>query len=78
VQIDPAGQKFIEIAPIAIVAAPEPMTVLLLGDSLGVLLIVTAINRPRKQGAYAVHGASTYGKSGRALRSRNTLIEGSL
>jgi len=51
VQIDPAGQKFIEIAPIAIVAAPEPMTVLLLGGSLGVV-IITAINRPRKQGAY--------------------------
>jgi hypothetical protein len=47
VQTDPTGQKFIEITPIAIVAAPEPTTVLLLGG-LGVLLVVTAINQARK------------------------------
>jgi len=48
VQTDPTGQRFIEITPIAIVAAPEPTTLLLLGGSLGVLLIVTAVNRARK------------------------------
>ncbi len=45
VQTDPTGQKFIEITPIAIVAAPEPTTLLLLGGGLGIMLIVTAINR---------------------------------
>jgi hypothetical protein len=48
VQTDPTGQRFIEITPIAIVAASEPMTILLLGGGLGALLIVTAINRARK------------------------------
>jgi len=48
VQTDPTGQKFIRITPIAIVAIPEPTTLLLLGSSLGVLLIATAINRMRK------------------------------
>jgi hypothetical protein len=47
VQTDPTGQNFIEITPIAIVAS-EPTTLLLLGGSLGMLLIVTAINRARK------------------------------
>lgn len=48
VQIDPMGLRFIEITPIAIVAAPEPTTFLLLSGGFGVLLIVTAINRARK------------------------------
>lgn len=48
VQTDPTGQKFIAITPIAIVATSEPATFLLLGGSLGVLLIATAINRGRK------------------------------
>lgn len=48
VQTDLTGQRFIEITPIAIVAASEPTTLLLLGGSLGVLLIVTAVNRARK------------------------------
>jgi hypothetical protein len=48
VQTGPTGQKFIQITPIAIVATSEPATLLLLGSSLGVLLIATAINRMRK------------------------------
>ena len=47
VQTDPTGQKFIQITPIAIVATSEPTTLLLLGGSLGMLLIATAINRVR-------------------------------
>jgi hypothetical protein len=48
VQTDPTGQKFIEITPIAIVAASEPTTLLLLSGSLGMLLIVTGVKRVRK------------------------------
>jgi hypothetical protein len=39
VQTDSAGQRFIQITPIAIEAAPEPSTLLLLGSALGALLI---------------------------------------
>ena len=56
VQTDPTGQRFIEITPIAIVAVPEPTTFLLLGGALGVLLIATAINRPRKPAAPTANG----------------------
>jgi hypothetical protein len=45
VQTDPTGHKFIQITPIAIVAASEPTTLLLLSGSLSLLLIATAINR---------------------------------
>jgi len=48
VQTGPTGQRFIQITPIAIVAAPEPTTLLLLGSGLGLLLIATAIDRMRK------------------------------
>ncbi len=40
VQTDSTGQRFIQITPIAIVAAPEPSTLLFLGAALGALLIV--------------------------------------
>lgn len=56
VQTGPSGQKFIQITPIAIVAISEPATLLLLGSSLGMLLIATAISwyckaaRTRDQG----------------------------
>ncbi|HEU0154717.1 MAG TPA: hypothetical protein VFQ82_01510 [Stellaceae bacterium] len=45
VQTDPTGQRFIEITPIAIVAASEPATLLLLGAGLGGLLIAAAAKR---------------------------------
>ena len=57
VQTDPTGQRFIEITPIAIVAVPEPTTFLLLGGALGVLLIATAINPPRKPSAPTANAA---------------------
>jgi hypothetical protein len=41
VQTDSTGQTFIQITPIAIVAAPEPSTLLLLGGALGALLIIS-------------------------------------
>lgn len=47
-QTGPTGQKFIQITPITIVATSEPTTLLLLGGSLGLLLIATAIDRMRK------------------------------
>ena len=40
VQTDSTGRRFIQITPIAIVGAPEPSTLLLLGATLGALLIV--------------------------------------
>jgi hypothetical protein len=40
VQIDANGQRFIQIAPIAIVDTPEPSTVLLLSGSLGAILLL--------------------------------------
>jgi hypothetical protein len=40
VQTDSTGQRFIQITPIAIVAAPEPSTLLLLSAALGALLII--------------------------------------
>jgi hypothetical protein len=42
VQTDSTGQRFIQITPIAIVASPEPSTLLLLGAALGALLIINA------------------------------------
>jgi len=47
VQTDSTGQRFIQITPIAIVAAPEPATLLLLGGALGALLIVYTKKRRR-------------------------------
>jgi hypothetical protein len=44
VQTDSTGHRFIQITPIAIVAAPEPSTLLLLGAALGALLII----KPKK------------------------------
>jgi hypothetical protein len=40
VQTDSTGHKFIDITPIAIIAAPEPSTLMLLGAALGALLII--------------------------------------
>lgn len=40
VQTDSTGRRFIQITPIAIVATPEPSTLLLLGATLGALLII--------------------------------------
>ncbi len=40
VQTDATGQRLIQITPIAIVAVPEPSTLLLLGATLGALLII--------------------------------------
>lgn len=40
VQTDSMGRRFIQITPIAIVAAPEPSTLLLLGAALGALFII--------------------------------------
>lgn len=40
VQTDSTGQRFIQITPVAIVATPEPTTLLLLGVALGALLIM--------------------------------------
>jgi hypothetical protein len=45
VQTDSTGQRFIQITQIAIVAAPEPATPLLLGAALGALLIIKT-NKP--------------------------------
>jgi hypothetical protein len=47
VQTDPLGQKFIEITPIAIVAA-EPPTLLLLGTTLALVIVISTIGRARK------------------------------
>jgi len=40
VQTDSTGRRFIQITPIAIVASPEPSTLLLLGAAFGALLII--------------------------------------
>ena len=40
VQRDSTGRRFIQITPIAIVAAPESSTLLLLSAALGALLII--------------------------------------
>jgi hypothetical protein len=45
VQTDSTGQRFVEITPIAIVAAPEPSTLLLLIAALGALLIIRQRSR---------------------------------
>ncbi len=45
VQTDSAGRKFIQITPIAIVAAPEPASLPLVGAALGALLIIYASRR---------------------------------
>jgi hypothetical protein len=47
VQTDPSGQKFIEITPIAIVAA-EPPALWLLGTTLALLMVVSMIGRARE------------------------------
>jgi hypothetical protein len=45
VQTDSTGQRFVQITPIAIVATPEPSTVLLLGLAFGALLIINTKGR---------------------------------